>query len=47
MTFIPRLDNGTISMSVEFPPGTPLAEADRKLSIIASRVRSVEEVRGV
>lgn len=47
MTFIPRLDNGTLSMSVEFPPGTPLAEADRKLSTIATRVRSVEEVKGV
>jgi multidrug efflux pump subunit AcrB len=47
MTFIPRLDNGTISMNVEFPPGTPLADADRKLSVIASRVRTVEEVKGV
>jgi len=47
MTFIPRLDNGTISMNVEFPPGTPLADADRKLSAIATRVRTVEEVKGV
>lgn len=47
MTFIPRLDNGTISMTVEFAPGTPLAVADRKLSNIAERVRKVEEVKGV
>lgn len=47
MTFIPRLDNGSISMSIEFSPGTPLADADRKLSDIADRVRKVEEVEGV
>lgn len=47
MTFIPRLDNGTISMTVEFPPGTPLADADRKLTAISDRVRGVKEVEGV
>ncbi len=47
MTFIPRLDNGSIAMSVEFPPGTPLANADRTLSQLAAKVRAVKEVEGV
>ncbi|KAF0186723.1 MAG: efflux RND transporter permease subunit [Hyphomonadaceae bacterium] len=47
MTFIPRLDNGSIAMSVEFPPGTPLANADRTLSQLAAKVRQVKEVEGV
>jgi HAE1 family hydrophobic/amphiphilic exporter-1 len=47
MTFIPRLDNGSIAMSVDFPPGTPLAVADRTLSRMAEKVRTVKEVEGV
>jgi len=46
-TFIPRLDNGTISMQVEFPPGTPLADADRTLLKIAELIEDTPEVRGV
>ena len=47
MTFIPRLDNGSISLAVEFPPGTPLADADRALSALGAKVRTVKEVEGV
>lgn len=47
VTFIPRLDNGSIALSVEFPPGTPLVDADRALSQLASKVRTVKEVEGV
>jgi multidrug efflux pump subunit AcrB len=46
-TFIPRLDNGTISLRVEFPPGTPLADADRTLLTIADIIDDTREVRGV
>ncbi|MDX2233458.1 MAG: efflux RND transporter permease subunit [Hyphomonadaceae bacterium] len=47
MTFLPRLDNGSIAMNVEFAPGTPLASADRTLSQMADKIRTVEEVEGV
>jgi HAE1 family hydrophobic/amphiphilic exporter-1 len=47
ITFLPRLDNGTLSMRVEFSPGTPLAEADFKLRTLAERLRAVDEVEGV
>ncbi len=47
MTFIPRLDNGSIALAVDFPPGTPLVDADRTLSAIADKVRTLKEVEGV
>lgn len=47
-TFIPRLDNGALSLNVEFPPGTTLAQADAKLSAIASASRSsAPEISGM
>jgi len=46
-TFIPRLDNGTINMQVEAPPGTPLLEADRAMQRIAEHVSEIPEVEGV
>lgn len=47
MTFLPRLDNGTLAMRVEFSPGTPLAEADVKLRALATQLGKVDEVEGV
>ncbi len=38
VTFIPRIDNDAIAMKVEFPPGTPLMEADRQLQGLVARV---------
>ncbi len=47
-TFIPRLDNGALSLNVEFPPGTTLAQADAKLNQIARESRSAApEISGV
>ena len=47
-TFIPRLDNGALSLNVEFPPGTTLAQADAKLNAIASASRSsAPEISGM
>ncbi|HXI86060.1 MAG TPA: efflux RND transporter permease subunit [Parvularculaceae bacterium] len=47
MTFIPRIDDGTLSLQAEFPPGTTLANADRVLSLIAAKSRKVPEVVSV
>jgi HAE1 family hydrophobic/amphiphilic exporter-1 len=46
-TFIPRLDNGMIRMNVQFPPGTPLSDADRTMLQIADIIDDEPEVRGV
>jgi HAE1 family hydrophobic/amphiphilic exporter-1 len=46
-TLLPRLDNGTLSVNVEFAPGTPIADADRVLSSMAARVATNEDVAGV
>ena len=47
VTFIPRIDNGAIQVSVDFPPGTPLADADRKLQELTNRTKSVPEIQKV
>jgi HAE1 family hydrophobic/amphiphilic exporter-1 len=47
MRFIPRIDNGTIQMQVEFPPGTELAEADRRLREIVATAAETPEVASV
>ena len=44
--FIPRIDNGMVQASVEFPPGMTLLEADRRLRGIAEQARQIKEVRG-
>jgi multidrug efflux pump subunit AcrB len=44
VTFIPRIDNGAISLSVEFPPGTPLMEADKQLQALVRKTRGVKEI---
>jgi multidrug efflux pump subunit AcrB len=44
--FIPRIDNGVVQAQVEFPPGMPLYEADRRLRGIAEQARQFKEVRG-
>jgi HAE1 family hydrophobic/amphiphilic exporter-1 len=46
-TFLPRLDNGTIQMQVEAPPGTQLLEADRAMQRIAAAVSDTPEVSDV
>jgi hydrophobic/amphiphilic exporter-1 (mainly G- bacteria), HAE1 family len=45
--YIPRIDNGVVQAVVEFPPGTPLLDADRKLRDITERTRGVKEIEGV
>jgi len=45
MTFIPRFDNGIIQESVEIPPGTTFADADRAMRSIAQAARQVPEVQ--
>jgi HAE1 family hydrophobic/amphiphilic exporter-1 len=46
-TFIPRLDNGTLQISVEFPPGTPLASADRTMMELSAKLREHPDVAQV
>lgn len=46
-TFLPRMDNGMLSMKVEFAPGTPLAQADRTLQMLASEIRKDQDIAGV
>ncbi len=46
-TFLPRMDNGSIQMQVEAPPGTPLLEADRAMQRIAEQVSQTPEVSAV
>lgn len=43
----PRMDNGTIEVRVEIPPGTPVLEADRALNGMSARLRELPEVVGV
>ncbi|MET0181402.1 MAG: efflux RND transporter permease subunit, partial [Caulobacterales bacterium] len=45
-TFIPRLDNGAVRITVEGPPGTPLLQTDRVLQTMATRIADVEGVSG-
>ena len=47
VTFIPRIDNGAISLSVEIPPGTPLMEADRRLQQLVQKTKGVKEIESV
>lgn len=46
-TFIPRMDNGALNLSVEFSPGTTLDQADNVLSAIAERNGEVPEILSV
>lgn len=43
-TFIPRMDGGALTLKVEFPPGTTVAQADRILNTIAAESQAVPEV---
>jgi hydrophobic/amphiphilic exporter-1 (mainly G- bacteria), HAE1 family len=47
MQMLPRMDNGTISMAVEFAPGTPLAGADQTMRALAQRIEEEPDVQGV
>ena len=47
MTFIPRMDNGALNLSADFPPGTTLEQADRALTAIAETTRALPEVASV
>ncbi len=46
-TFIPRMDNGALNLQAEFPPGTTLAQADKVLSAVAEKSKSVPEIASV
>lgn len=46
-TFLPRLDNGTVQVDVELPPGTPLLEADRKLQAMVAEISKTPEVASI
>jgi HAE1 family hydrophobic/amphiphilic exporter-1 len=46
-TFLPRLDNGSIQARVEFPPGTPLELADRKMRDMRDAIAQTSELDGV
>ncbi len=46
-TFIPRLDNGSVQISVDIPPGTPLLEADRMVQRMGASLAEVPEMEGV
>ncbi|MBS0384540.1 MAG: efflux RND transporter permease subunit [Proteobacteria bacterium] len=47
MTFIPRFNSDSVQESVEIPPGTPLAEADRAMRELAARAARAPEVANV
>ncbi len=46
-TFLPRIDNGQVQASVEFPPGTPLARADATMRDLTQIIAREPEVEGV
>ncbi len=46
-TFIPRLDNGSIAVDVEIPPGTPIHDADRALQRMALAIGATPDVDNV
>ncbi|MBI3437945.1 MAG: efflux RND transporter permease subunit [Proteobacteria bacterium] len=46
-TFIPRFNSDSVQESVEIPPGTPLAEADRAMRDLAARAATAPEVANV
>jgi len=46
-TQIPRLDNGTVNLSVEFSPGTTVAEGDRILREMTAKAAELPEIEGV
>lgn len=43
-TFIPRLDNGSIQVKVEFPPGWTVREADAALQTLSTGLRKDKDV---
>jgi len=47
VTFIPRLDNGSIQVTVEFPPGWTVREADASLQRLSEGLRGDPDVQQV
>jgi len=44
VTFIPRLDNGSIQVKVEFPPGWTVRQADESMQALADGLRRDKDV---